>query len=62
MKVSDEMVRIALAVWYQEEEYARALSPSSASMRDMRRVLETVLEGAPDATVAAASEQLEACR
>ena len=52
--ITDEQVRLALAVWFEERDYAKALSPTSHSMRSMRQTLEAVLGTAVTGPLAAA--------
>jgi hypothetical protein len=47
--ITDEQVRLALAIWFEERDYARALPPTSHSMRSMRQTLEAVVGGATTA-------------
>jgi hypothetical protein len=51
--ITDEQVRIALAVWFEERDYAKALSPTSHSMRSMRQTLEAVVGTAVGGPLAA---------
>ena len=47
--ITDEQVRLALAVWFEERDYAKALDPTSHSMRSMRQTLEAVVGGDAEA-------------
>lgn len=60
ISISDEQVRIALKVWFQDEEF----EGGDSSMRDMRAAIETALGIAspPAVSDGNVSECLEACR
>lgn len=45
MSITDEQVRVALGVWFEEDDYAAELSATSHSMRSMRAALEAAVGG-----------------
>ena len=57
--ITDEQVRIALAVWFEDSDYTIPGHAGPSTMRDMRAALEAAIGGVKSVEL---GEQLEAAR